>query len=171
MAAPRGAKPNPTRVIGPGDRPAPVPPGSVMVELRIPRGMSAGARQVWRQLVPYLAEQGALVDSDAILLEELCELLAMARQYRKLLQDPPDVALQVDVDPDGEAVFMPRELWLASPAAKRVRAGYLQCLSQANSLASCFGLTPTDRVRLGIMANKGASGLLDVLARLAPSAL
>lgn len=149
MSAPRGAKPNPL-----AERDV-VPPGEVL-ELRAPADLSDAARPVWDEVVPWLAAKGALVQVDVVLLVELVESIGLARRYRVALTELVTSGRLPGMDEDGAVVVqtlsgpLADALILGSPIAKRLRSGYVEALSRATSLASCFGLTPTDRVRLGL---------------------
>jgi P27 family predicted phage terminase small subunit len=169
MGAPRGAKPSAL-----ADRD--VAPAGQVIDLRAPAGLGKAARAVWDVVVPFLRDRGALEHVDVVLLVELAELLALARRYREaigvLVGNPS--ALCEDEDDVGLAgpAEVVEALALASPAVKRLRSGYVECMSRATSLASCFGLTPTDRVRLGLTAGgEGGASLGEVVAAAMKSAL
>lgn len=163
MSAPRGRKPDPH-----SERSVEVIPPGVVQHLEVPDGLSTDARHIWQIVVPFLAGRGALVASDVVLLIELVEVLAEAQRHRRAiaaLVRRPQFLLSEDDQLEGsfagEDVL--EALALASPEVKRLRTGYLQCLKAASSLSSCFGLTPTDRIRLGIGGRDGDLSLGDVL--------
>lgn len=152
------------------------PPGEVL-ELVAPATLTASARPVWEQVVPWLCERGVLVPADLPLLVELVEALGLARRYGRALEvlvAHPYVALGFDEDDeDDDRERLPavcgadvlEALVLASPRVKRLRSGYVEALTRATSLASCFGLTPTDRMRLGMTSGRdGGKSLAEIVA-------
>lgn len=168
MSALRGAKPSALvqRDVA--------PPGQVIEAIAAPADLSRDAVPVWEAVVPWLCQRGALEDVDMVLLVELVELIGRARQYRHaidtMLRNKWLVLLDEDDDEDvdGETVRLDHRysdelleaLALASPRVKRLRSGYVECMRGAISLASSFGLTPTDRMRLGLTAGGEAGASL-----------
>jgi len=143
----------------------------MVLELSPPGDLSEQAAPVWAALVPYLCEKAVLVPADVPLLVELVETLGLARQYRRALQRLVASPWLLGLDPDSDdssIVGLPADaleaLALATPAVKRLRSGYVECMARASSLASCFGLTPTDRIRLGVASGRdGGATLQDVI--------
>lgn len=140
--------------------------------LEPPADMAADAVAVWEAVVPWLLEQGILAASDLLLLVELCEVTAWARRYRDALEqlvEHADIWAGMQRDAEGDEAFIPSDirypLLLGSAEAKRLRTGYLECLKRAESIASKMGLTPTDRVRLGLMRRAGAASLVEAIER------
>lgn len=144
MATP-GRKPDPaSERIDPSKRRT--PPGTVM-EVKPPADLAPEAEDVWHSLVPLLADTGTLVPSDTVLLLELVETIALARIYRAKLWEGVRKGTVTEHDRNGDPHEVP---FIGSKVEKRIRASWSDYSSQAERLASEYGLTPTARVRLGI---------------------
>lgn len=102
--------------------------------------LSREGAAVWDTLVPPLLEARVLRPEDIILVVECCETWGLAHRFRTELQNEMN-GLN---DPD---------------TVKKIRASWIQTLTQARSLMSELGLGPVSRARLGFGRTGG--GLLD----------
>lgn len=103
--------------------------------------------ELWRSIVPVLNEMGALVRTDLELLRHLIESLALARRYRAEERRLLNEGTVTEYDRNGDPHEVP---FIGSKVEKRIRASWSDYSSQAEKLASEYGLTPTARMRLGI---------------------
>lgn len=121
-----------------------------------PADLSAGGADLWNVILPDLIAAKVFRLSDAVLLSELCESLAMAREFRaeinRLVPKAKD-ALEAE-DFEVYETF--------SQMLKRARAGYRQTMQTALAIAGEFGISPVSRLRLGIMQAQGST-LLGIL--------
>lgn len=136
------------------------PPGTRMDDFPAPADISASGAELWDELVPSLARMGALMASDRPLLAEMVESVALARDYRKALRKAWDAGDVTEIDRNGKEYTTP---FPGSKTEQRLRAGYVQSMSTAEKLAAEFGLTPTSRMRLGLMQAAGHKTLGEIL--------
>lgn len=135
-----GRKPELVRSVHVPD-PDPAEAGGTIRQAQLdpPVPLSDTAQEVWDVLVPDLAGTGVLRESDAVLLTELVEAIALSRWFRQ--------ELQAEMRNGGAD----------TPEAKRLRAGWAQAAKLAWSMAAEFGVSPVARVRLGLAKVQGAS--------------
>lgn len=121
----------------------PADAGGTIDHLDPPAELTDEALEVWQTILPPLIESKVLREDDLPLTIELCESIALAKEFRTRLWQE----LKGLNDPD---------------EVKRLRTSYNQMLSASTSLASEFGLSPVSRVRLGLTKLQGQS-LLDAI--------
>lgn len=114
-----------------------------------PDDLPAAALDVWRRVVPLVAETVALRETDLDALRQYCEAVALrARALKELAGDGVPL---VCLTPNGAQQVNP----------------LLKIVSQADSiilkLSERFGLDPASRKRLQIAAQKQATPFLDFL--------
>lgn len=137
------------------------PPGRV-IEVTPPPELSPEAEEIWPVVVDDLASKGALIPADLPMLTEWVEAIALARAYRRRLTEVRKQDTVTEYDRNGNPHQVPP---LDSKVVKRLRAGWKQAMDTVKSIAGDFGLTPADRMRLGLMdAAKGNVSLADALA-------
>lgn len=150
MATP-GPKPTPSAQATGEDKPA---PGNATLDVRKPADLSPEGEELWDVIVPALRDMGALVESDLPMLVELVEALGLARAYRRRLAEVRQQDSVTEYDRNGH----PYEVApLDSKVVKRLRAGWKQAMDTAHKLAAEFGLTPSERMRMGLMQVQGES--------------
>jgi P27 family predicted phage terminase small subunit len=118
-----------------------------------PAHMSDRARAAWDELVPLLVPVGLLDRADAPALEAMCCAVAQWREANDVLQA------------EGLFVASPNGYRVAHPAiavANKAAAEY-------RSWCARFGLTPSDRIGLGIAAVRSRSLSEDLADRIGPS--
>lgn len=147
----RGVKPAGTSVATRPDGVA----GDV-VEMGAPEELSESGRAVWRTLMPDLIAAKTFRISDALLLVELCESMAMAREFRLEV-----VAWQSKMRQLGnpQSAGEIEEATAVSHAIRRARTGYREMMQTVMSIAGEFGISPVARIRLGLMKMDDAGGL------------
>jgi P27 family predicted phage terminase small subunit len=128
----RGPKPAPGGEVAN----TPQPPSGTVVAMKAPADLSDDAKKVWDLAVSDLIALRVFRPSDALMLQEFCELLAQAQKFRRSLQDEPD---------------------MGSQEAKRLRTGWLQSFKAAASISAEFGMSPVARIRLGLMKAQGGT--------------
>ncbi len=139
--------------------------GDAVLYVEPPADLTDRAREVWDVVVAPLCETKTIKAEDVVLLIEFCESLGMARHFRKTADA---MAIEYDKAYDaGPEVGEETKDWIArlelmSGQVKRARAGYVQTVKVAQSLAGDLGMGPVTRVRLGLAKVQGMS-LLDVL--------
>lgn len=124
-------------------------PSGDIVAMEPPADLTPEGAMIWNVLLPDLIANKVFRFSDAILLSELCESLAMARGFRAEI-----VKTQARYDSLDEDAFDTLEA--VSGMLKRSRTGYRQMMQTAMSIAGEFGISPVARLRLGLMAAQGA---------------
>ncbi len=137
------------------------PPGSVTEPPAPPDTLPEQAHGAWHDLAAALAEAGALVESDHLLLGQLAVMLTMAREYGAKLLEGLAAGETTELDRNGGEHVVP---FAGSRREKRLRSSYMQAVTRLESLADAYGLNPTSRVRLGLDRVMGSS-LLEALQR------
>jgi len=137
----------------PGKRPVPRP--AVIGDRaapRMPAGLSAPAKTVWQQVVPELVEAGVVRTVDAVALEAFVVQVAVMRQAQRELKHAP--------------------LLVNGSRGQPVRNPLLDVLTtaQAEVRKWCerFGLDPSTRTRLGLMAVRGRTLEQELDSKLGP---
>ena len=120
-----------------------------------PDDLSEGGAELWHALHPDLIATKVFRVSDSILLSELVESLAMAREFRQEVR----LAQRRYEEIRPEDFENRKDYWhaleLADGQIKRARTGYRQMMQTAMSIAGEFGISPVARLRLGIMVRQG----------------
>lgn len=129
------------------------------VDMPAPEDLSEEATEVWEDVVPTLAEMGALVESDGHLLRELVGSLALARRYRAEELRLLDKGTVTEYDRNGNAYTVSAA---GSKSVKRVRKARADAMNEVMRLGPHFGLTPKSRIGMGLMQLEGQT-LLDAL--------
>lgn len=121
-----------------------------VVEMAPPPDLTPDAAGLWEVAVTDLIALRMFRASDAPMLAEFCSSLAMARSFRRQIQELEpaieDALKRKDYDTAGAL----------SEIVKRTRSGYVASLKLAQSIGGDFGMTPTARLRLGLMTLQGA---------------
>lgn len=104
--------------------------------MQAPDDLTPEAKKVWDLAISDLIALRVFRPSDALMLQEFCELLATAQKFRRALANEPDMGGQ---------------------EAKRLRAGWLQSFKAAASISAEFGMSPVARIRLGLMKAQGGT--------------
>lgn len=118
-----------------------------------PADLPAGVRRVWTELARPMADAGLLDQVDAVALEAIARCVDRWRQAEALL------------DEEGMFVSSPNGYKVAHPAvavSQKAQAEY-------RAWAARFGLTPIDRVSMGLAALRGKSLEQDISAKIGPS--
>jgi phage terminase small subunit len=121
-----------------------------------PADLSPDGAELWNVILPDLIAAKVFRASDAVLLSELVESLAMARGFRheiNALSPKMREALTAEDYETADAI---------SQTLKRARSGYRQTMQTALAIAGEFGISPVSRLRLGIMKAQGST-LLGIL--------
>lgn len=127
-----------------------------VVAMDAPDDLTDEAKMIWDTLLPDLIALRTFVESDALLLSELCAELATARAFRRQVET---------LEPDFDAALREKDFERAdalSGMLKRARTGRRQAMQTVLAIAGEFGITPAARLRLGLMKAQGSSllGLL-----------
>lgn len=109
-----------------------------------PAGMTVGARRVWDEIAPDLADKGCLTSWDVYAFEALCESIAQFRECRDLLQRETAYGKYIDKGAAGGVI--------KSPYHQMMR----DCIETIKSIGGRFGFTPGDRA--GLVVERGDSG-------------
>lgn len=154
-----GAKPSIEKALA--ERPTFVPTGEVDSIPR-PAELTERAIPIWDVLLDDLLHMGVFKPADALILVEVCEMLAEAKRVRRMLDNPPKGWLRFEKDmsederdsleADADALA---QLWPMSGAYKRLRATYIQTMRMLKSYIDEFGVTPVARLRLGLLHLQG----------------
>lgn len=109
-----------------------------------PEHMRPGAREVWADVVPMLADAGVLDKVDGLALEVLCEAVELRRLAADILQRGNGTGLVI-VQPSGRVAPDPHfTVWKDASTVVR-------------QFAEQFGLSPSARARLGGAGVQAAS--------------
>jgi P27 family predicted phage terminase small subunit len=151
----KGRKPKPAEVRrlegNPGKRP--IPETARIGRLQapsLPAHLPVPARRVWRQLVPPMADAGLVREVDGPALEALCMSVAVMR---------------------GAAAHLKGDDWLVSGSHGNVKRTpyfdiWLASQAEVRKWAERFGLDPSTRTRLGLMAVRGRTLEHDLFEKL-----
>ena len=127
-----------------GGRPRTVEPPSCLTD---------SAKQAWTEQVPLLIEAGILDLCDQAALEQMCSVIA---QFR-----------------DAQAVIAAEGMFVESPNGYKIAHPAIAVMNKAGSeyRAWCarFGLTPADRIGLGMAQLKGRSLAQDLTSKIGDS--
>lgn len=118
-----------------------------------PRDLPAGVRKVWSELARPMADAGLLDQVDAVALEAIARCVDRWRQAEQLL------------DEEGMFVASPNGYKVAHPAiavSQKAQAEY-------RSWSARFGLTPIDRVSMGLAALRGKTLEQELTTKIGPS--
>jgi phage terminase small subunit len=110
---------------------------------------------IWNMIVPDLVEAQVFREMDTILLEELCESLSMAREFRKQMIYYKDRLGSAMLEAEGTEDDPLMDSY--SRGLKRARSGYREMMQTAMSIAGEFGISPVARMRLGLLKIQGNS--------------
>lgn len=165
-SVPRGRPPKPReqRIAegNPGRRALPEPMVGLGKRLDFPAPVDLTnlGRKIWHELVPQIATLGWVDGIDETMLRLLVDTLEVIERAKLSITTDGFMLVERKYDKDG---IETGETLKVNPA---VRA-QLQATAQAHRIAAGFGMTPSDRSRLGLRALKGkalAEDLADHLA-------
>jgi P27 family predicted phage terminase small subunit len=134
----RGPAPKPAELRA-GAGVAPVVLSDVLPALAAPDHLEPEAVQVWDELVPPLIDSGVVQDADRLAVEALVNAVAQMRAANAVLAD------------EGMFVKSPNGYQIAHPAVAIAN----KAAAEFRAWASRFGLTPSDRVALGLQVVRG----------------
>ncbi len=155
----RGPKPKPAEVRKREGTYKPSEHGEVVViggrpdELPAPAHLTANEARVWAEVVPSMMEVGMLDRVDGPALEALVISVARWREAEDVLKD------------EGLFVASPNGYRIAHPAI----AVSQKAQTEYRAWCARFGLTPSDRIGLGIAAVRSRSLSQDLSERIGPS--
>lgn len=139
--------------------------GGTLVSLETPAGMSPIAVQVFELTAPSLLKHQVIREEDVFLLVEFCEQMSLAIEARKRMERWVAINDEAQengrLDEESQRDYIER-LYQCSQMVKHERAAYTQLMKLALTVAGQFGLSPVDRVRLGLYKAHGQS-LLEAL--------
>lgn len=127
--------------------------GGKPTALDAPAHVTERVRQAWGEIVPHLLAVGLLDRADVPALEALCSAVAQYREANEVIAA------------EGMFVESPNGYRIAHPAvavANKAAAEY-------RAWCARFGLTPSDRIGLGIAAVRSRSLSEDLADRIGPS--
>lgn len=136
-----------------GKRRAEAPVIAPTTDVDAPGDLPAGVRRVWTELARPMADAGLLDRVDAFALEAIARCVDRWRQAEALL------------DEEGMFVASPNGYKIAHPAiavSQKAQAEY-------RAWATRFGLTPIDRVSMGLAALRGKSLEQELTSKIGPS--
>ena len=155
----RGPKPKPAEVRKREGTYSKAKHGEVVVLAGKPSGLDAPehvtdrVRSVWSEIVPPLVEVGLLDRADAPAIEAMCVSVAQFREANEILAS------------EGMFVASPNGYRIAHPAV----AVATKAAAEYRSWCSRFGLTPSDRIGLGMAAVRSRSLKEDLAEKIGPS--
>lgn len=139
----RGPKPKPTNLKliqgNPGKRalnkdepkPRPIPP-------KCPSWLNKDAKRIWKELAPKLEPLGLLTEVDSLDFQNLCLAAAQLKQAQKVLDEK---GLIMEVETRSGGIYYQQR-----PEVSIVHKN----MELVNKLSAKFGLSPADRVGLGV---------------------
>lgn len=101
----------------------------------VPPALTKPGREMWDLLAPDMIRTGVLTSWDVPIFGEFCEALILAKIAR--LTAMKEAAGQIVPIPGGVSAI----------------TGWLKAMTVINSLSGRFGMTPSDRARLGTIIN------------------
>lgn len=134
------------------------PAGSV-VWMEAPEDLSETAVEFWNLLLPDLIALKVFQASDAALLSELVEGLAMAKEFRGEIQTLQEVQRERGKPTSAWSAEEWEAYEIISASLKRARTSWRQTMQTVMSISGEFGISPVARLRLGLMAKDGAKAL------------
>jgi len=117
--------------------------------VKMPAGLSARGKKVWRKVAPMLQEAGLLTDLDVLALKGLCDAYADYEEHREQVQRTSPIIKTASGYPiQNPYIALERKAW-----------------DKFTRLMAEFGMTPSSRTRLQVESGEAEGDEFDQLIR------
>lgn len=116
-------------------------------DLKPPRHLSQAAKTIWNQFAPHVWQLGLLTVIDTEGFGRWCEIVASNRRLTKAIARDGEMVKETVHDSNGQAVVKLKP----NPRLAVLRAGE----KEQRQIGGLYGLDPTSRTRLDVMAAGG----------------